>query len=105
MRRLLAAVVVLAVVVATAVVVLVRRGSTSTVAKAPPRVRATLAPGVLPRPGVHRYAQRGFEEAKAGPLRIHRAFPPTAVLVVSGRGNVVQEEWRFSQQHLEATRT
>jgi hypothetical protein len=85
--------------------VLLHRGSKSIEAVAPTRVVATLAPGVLPRPGVHRYAQSGFEEAKAGPLKIHRAFPPLGVLVVSGSGNVVQEEWRYSKQHLEATRT
>ena len=105
MRRALVAAVVLVAVAAVVVVVLVRRGSKSTEAVAPPAVRATLAPGILPRPGVHRYAQSGFEEAKAGPLKIHRAFPPRALLVVSGTGNVVQEEWRYSTQHLEATRT
>jgi hypothetical protein len=101
---LLAALVLLA-VAAAAVVVLVHRGSKSTEAAAPPAVHATLAPGILPRPGVHRYAQAGFEEAKAGPLKIHRTFPPRAILVVSGPGDVVQEEWRYSKQHLEATRT
>jgi len=105
MRNALAALVVLAVVVAGAVAYALHRGSKSTSAVAPTTVQATLAPGVLPRPGVHRYAQSGFEEAKAGPLKIHRTFPPQAVLVVSGTGNVVQEEWRYSQQHLEATRT
>lgn len=105
MRKALAAAGVLAVLVAVTVVVVVHRGSKSTEAVAPTRVRATLAPGVLPRPGVHRYAQSGFEEAKAGPLKIHRAFPPRAILVVSGSGDVVQEEWRYSKQHLEATRT
>jgi hypothetical protein len=101
---LLAALVLLA-VAAAAVVVLVHRGSKSTEAAAPPAVHATLAPGILPRPGVHRYAQAGFEQAKAGPLKIHRTFPPRAILVVSGTGDVVQEEWRYSKQHLEATRT
>jgi hypothetical protein len=101
---LLAALVLLA-VAAAAVVVLVHRGSKSTEAAAPPAVHATLAPGILPRPGVHRYAQAGFEEAKAGPLKIHRTVPPRAILVVSGTGDVVQEEWRYSKQHLEATRT
>jgi len=105
MRKALAAAGVLAVLVVVTVVALVHRGSKSTEAVAPTRVVATLAPGVLPRPGVHRYAQSGFEEAKAGPLKIHRAFPPRGVLVVSGSGNVVQEEWRYSKQHLEATRT
>jgi hypothetical protein len=105
MRKALAAAGVLAVLVAVTVVVLVHRGSKSTEAVAPTRVVATLAPGVLPRPGVYRYAQSGFEEAKAGPLKIHRAFPPRGVLVVSGSGHVVQEEWRYSKQHLEATRT
>jgi hypothetical protein len=104
-RKALAAACVLAVLIAAAVVVLVHRGSKSTEAVAPVQVHATLSPTVLPRPGVHRYAQIGFEEAKAGPLKIHRAFPPRAVLVVSGSGNVVQEEWRYSKQHLEATRT
>ena len=105
MRKALAAVGVLAVLVAVVVVVLLHRGSKSTPALAPTTVESTLAPGVLPRPGVHRYAQSGFEEAKVGPLKIHRTFPPRAVLVVSGAGDVVQEEWRYSQQHLEATRT
>jgi hypothetical protein len=106
-RRALAAAVVLAALGAAAVValVLVHRGSKSTPATAPATVHSALAPGVLPRPGVHRYAQSGFEEAKAGPLTIHRAFPPRAILVVSGSGDVVQEEWRYSKQHLEATRT
>jgi hypothetical protein len=104
-RRLLAAAVVVAALLAAVVVVLVHRGSKSTPAVAPTAVHAKLAPGVIPRPGVHRYAQSGFEEAKAGPLKIHRAFPPRGILVVSGSGNVVQEEWRFSEQHLEATRT
>jgi hypothetical protein len=104
-RKVVVAAAVLAVVVAAAVVVLVHRGSKSTPAAAPRTVESTLAPGVLPRPGVHRYAQSGFEEAKAGPLKIHRRFPPRAVLVVSGSGDVVQEEWRYSKQHLEATRT
>ena len=105
MRKALTAAAVLAAVVAAAVVVLVHRGSESTEAVAPAQVHARLAPGVLPRPGIYRFAQSGFEEAKAGPLRIHRAFPPRGVLVVSGSGNVVQEEWRYSKQHLEATRT
>jgi hypothetical protein len=104
-RRALAAAFVLAALVAGAIAVLLQRGSTSTPATAPAAVRSTLAPGILPRPGVHRYAQSGFEEAKAGPLRIHRAFPRRAILVVSGSGDVVQEEWRYSKQHLEATRT
>ena len=105
MRGLLAAAVVVAAVVAALVVALVHRGSKSTPAAAPAAVHAALAPGVIPRPGVYRYAQSGFEEAKEGPLKIHRAFPPRGILVVSGSGNVVQEEWRFSKQHLEATRT
>jgi hypothetical protein len=97
--------VVLAAVGAAAVVVVLHRGAKSTPAVAPTTVRATLAPGIHPRPGVHRYAQSGYEEAKAGPLKIHRAFPPQAILVVSGKGDVVEEEWRYSKQHLEATRT
>jgi hypothetical protein len=105
MHRLAVAGLVAAAVVTAAAVVLLRSGAKSTEAAAPARVAAKLAAGVLPRPGVHRYAQSGFEEAKVGPLRIHRRFPPTAVLVVSGRGHVVQEEWRYSKQHLEATRT
>ena len=105
MRRALIAGVVIAALGAGAVVVLVHRGSKSAPATAPTTVRSTLAPGVLPRPGVYRYAQSGFEEAKAGPLKIHRAFPSRAILVVSGSGDVVQEEWRYSKQHLEATRT
>ena len=105
MRTLLAAVVVVIALLAGAGVWLLRSGAESTPAVAPTNVQSSLAPGILPRPGVHRYAQSGFEEAKVGPLKIHRAFPPRAVLVVSGSGNVVQEEWRFSKQHLEATRT
>jgi len=104
-RVVLAAVVVLTALAAGAVVLVLRSGSTSSPAVAPVDVQSTLAPGVLPRPGVYRYAQSGFEEAKAGPLKIHRVFPPRAILVVSGNGDVVQEEWRYSKQHLEATRT
>jgi hypothetical protein len=104
-RRALLAAVVLTALVAVTIVVLVHRGSKSTAATAPKKVHATLAPGVLPRPGIHRYAETGYEEAKAGPLKIHRAFPSRAILVVSGSGDVVQEEWRYSKQHLEATRT
>ena len=105
MRKLVGAACVLAVLVAAAVVVLVHRGSSSTPAVAPTTVPSRLAPGILPHAGVYRYRQSGFEEANAGPLKIHRAFPRRAVLVVSGSGNVVQEEWRYSKQHLEATRT
>lgn len=101
---LLLAVVVLAAAIAVVAAVLVRAGSKSTTAAAPRRVPATLVPGVLPRPGVYRYAQRGFEEAKAGPLSINRSFPRIGLLVVSGTGHVVHEEWRYSKQHLEATR-
>ena len=104
MRKLAALVLVLVVAVAATVVVLLRQGGTSTPAAAPARVQATLAPGVLPRPGVYRYRQSGFEEAKAGPLTIHRRFPAQGLLVVSGSGRLVQEEWRYSKQHLEATR-
>ena len=67
-------------------------------------MQATLAPGVLPRPGVYVYAQTGYERAKLGPLTIRRKFPAQALLVVSGTGHVVQTEWRYSKQHLEATR-
>jgi hypothetical protein len=105
MRRALLAATLLVALAAIAIVVLVHRGSKSTAATAPKKLHATLAPGVLPRPGIHRYAQTGYEEAKAGPLKIHRAFPSRAILVVSGNGDVVQEEWRYSKQHLEATRT
>lgn len=105
MRRALAAAGVVAVLVAVGLFVLLRRGASSTEANAPARVRGTLAPGVLPRPGIHRYAQSGFEEAKVGPFKIHRAFPRQALLVVSGSGDVVQQEWRYSKQHLEAART
>src|SRR4051794_23082767 len=105
MVRALAAAIVIAALGAGAIVVLLHSGSKSTPAAAPTKVRSTLAAGVLPRPGVYRYRQSGFEEAKAGPLKIHRAFPPHAILVVSGAGDVVQEEWRYSKQHLEATRT
>lgn len=105
MTKLLASAVVLAALGAGAIVVLLDRGSKSTAAVAPTTVQSMLAPSVLPRPGIHQYAQSGFEEAKAGPLKIHRTFPPRAILVVSGTGDVVQEEWRYSKQHLEATRT
>ena len=105
MAKLVAAAVVLAALAAGAITVLVHRGSTSTPAVAPTTLQSTLAPGVLPRPGIYRFAQSGFEEAKAGPLKIHRRFPPRGLLVVSGAGDVVQEEWRYSKQHLEATRT
>jgi len=98
------ALIVLIAAVVVAAIVLITKGSTSTRATAPPIVRAGLAPGVLPRPGVYIYSQRGYEQAKAGPLKIHRRFPPEAILVVSGQGHVVQQEWRYSQQHLEATR-
>ena len=50
MLKALAAAGVLAALVAAAVVVLLHRGSKSTEAVAPTRIRATLAPGVLPRP-------------------------------------------------------
>ncbi|MGN6798316.1 MAG: hypothetical protein ACTHKS_09210 [Gaiellaceae bacterium] len=105
MRTLLGVVAVLIVLLGGAAALLLRTGSKSSPAVAPARVQSTLAPGVLPRPGVYRFAQSGYEEAKAGPLKIHRAFPPHGILVVSGSGDVVQEEWRYSQQHLEATRT
>ena len=88
----------------TVVLLFVRRGEKSTTAAPPTTVRAALAPGVLPRAGVYRYAQTGWEEAKAGPLKIRRTFPKTGLLVVSGSGHLVQEEWRYSKQHLEATR-
>ena len=104
MRKLLVALVLLTVVVGAVAVLLLQAGSTSTPAAAPPRVVARLAPGVVPRAGVYRYAQTGFEQAKAGPLKIHRRFPATGLLVVSGSGHVVQQEWRYSKQHLEATR-
>ncbi|MGZ4291698.1 MAG: hypothetical protein ACXVQQ_03790 [Gaiellaceae bacterium] len=104
MRRLAALVLVLAAVIVVTIVVLVRQGSTSTPASVPAQVRGTLAPDVLPRPGVYRYVQSGFEEAKAGPLKIHRRFPATGVLVVSGSGHLEQQEWRYSKQHLEAMR-
>jgi hypothetical protein len=104
-RTLLAAVVVLTALAVGAIVWLLQSGSKSSPADAPVNVQSTLAPGVLPRPGVYRYAQSGFEEAKAGPLKIHRVFPTRAILVVSGTGDVVQEEWRYSKQHLESTRT
>jgi hypothetical protein len=104
-RTLLAAVVVLTALAVGAIVWLLQSGSKSSPADAPVNVQSTLAPGVLPRPGVYRYAESGFEEAKAGPLKIHRVFPTRAILVVSGTGDVVQEEWRYSKQHLESTRT
>lgn len=104
MRKVLLAAVVLVAVVVIAAIVLLRSGHTSTPAVAPHRVVAHLAPGVVPRAGVYRYAQTGFEQAKAGPITIKRHFPSTGLLVVSGSGHVVQQEWRYSKQHLEATR-
>jgi len=88
----------------TVVLLFVRRGEKTTPATAPSTVEAALAPGVLPRAGVYRYAQSGFEQAKVGPLKLHRSFPTTGLLVVSGSGHTVEEEWRYSKQHLEATR-
>ena len=84
--------------------ILVHEGSKATPATAPAEVRAALAPGILPRPGVYVYAQTGYERAKLGPLTIRRRFPAQALLVVSGSGHVVQTEWRYSKQHLEASR-
>jgi hypothetical protein len=103
-RKLIVVLVLLAVAVAAAVVLLLRKGGTSTPAVAPPHVASRLAPGVVPAAGVYRYAQSGYEQAKAGPLTLRRRFPATGLLVVSGSGHVVQEEWRYSKQHLEATR-
>jgi hypothetical protein len=103
-RRLVLAGVAVVVIAALAAYVLVHRSSKATPATAPAVVRASLTPGVLPRPGVYVYAQTGYERAKVGPLTIRRKFPTTALLVVSGSGNVVQTEWRYSKQHLEATR-
>lgn len=104
MRKLLIAAVLVLAAAVIAGIVLLRQGSTSSPAAAPPRVASHLAPGVVPRAGVYRYAQSGYEQAKAGPLTIHRRFPATGLLVVSGNGHVVQQEWRYSKQHLEATR-
>jgi len=105
MRRTAAVVAAALVVVVAVGAVLLKRGRASTPATVPAAApRATLDPGILPRPGVHLYAQAGWEQAKAGPLTIRRTLPPRAVLVIGGRGDVVQEEWRFSKQHLEATR-
>lgn len=104
MRKWVLLVVVLAAAGCVAAFLLLRQGSKATPAAAPATVEKQLAPGVLPRAGVYRYAQSGYEEAKLGPLKIHRSFPKTGLLVVSGSGNLVQEEWRYSKQHLEATR-
>jgi hypothetical protein len=102
-RVVLAGVIVLA-IVAVAAYILVHRSTKATPATAPAAVRAALAPGVLPRAGVYVYAQTGYEKAKLGPLTIRRKFPATALFVVSGTGHVVQTEWRYSKQHLEASR-
>jgi hypothetical protein len=104
LRKLLAVAVVLIAAGVVAAVVLLQKGSKSSPAVAPPRVQAQLAAGVVPRAGIYRYAQVGFEQAKVGPITIHRRFPSTGILVVSGSGHVVQQEWRYSKQHLEATR-
>jgi hypothetical protein len=103
-RRLVLAGVALVAIAVVGAYILVHRSSKATPATAPAVVQASLNPGVLPRPGVYVYAQTGYERAKVGPLTIRRKFPATALLVVSGSGNVVQTEWRYSKQHLEATR-
>ncbi len=104
LRKLVAAAVLLVALMVVAAILFLQKGSTSSPAVAPPHVQAQLAPGVVPRAGIYRYAQSGFEQAKVGPLTIHRRFPSTGILVVSGNGHVVQQEWRYSKQHLEATR-
>ena len=103
-RKLLLAGLVLLAAAVAGTYVLVHESGKATPASAPARVEATLAPGVLPRPGVYVYAQTGYERAKLGPLAIRRAFPSQALLVVTGSGHVVQTEWRYSKQHLEASR-
>ncbi len=105
MRKLLVALLLLIVALVAAAALLLRASGKSSPATAPVSVQATLAPGVLPRPGVYIYAQRGYEQAKAGPIKIHRKLPPQAILVVNGHGHIVQQEWRYSKQHLEAGRT
>jgi len=104
LRKLAIAGVAVVAVACVAVYAAVHRSSTSSPPTPPPHVEAALAPGVLPRAGVYVYAQTGSEHAGLGPLTIKRAFPPRSLLVVSGSGHVVQEEWRYSKQHLEATR-
>jgi hypothetical protein len=103
-RKLLLAGLVLVAAAVAGTYVLVHKSSKATPATAPVRIQATLARGVLPRPGVYVYAQTGYERATLGPLTIRRAFPTRALLVVSGAGHVVQTEWRYSKQHLEASR-
>jgi hypothetical protein len=103
-RRLVLAGVAVVAIAAVAAYILVHRSTKATPATAPAVVQAALAPGVLPRPGVYVYAQTGYEKAKLGPLTIRRTFPATALFVVSGTGHVVQTEWRYSKQHLEASR-
>ena len=103
-RRLLLAGLVLIAAAAVGAYILVHGSTKATPATAPPRLQADLAPGVLPRAGVYVYAQTGYERAKLGLLTIRRRFPARALLVVSGTGHVVQTEWRYSQQHLEASR-
>jgi hypothetical protein len=103
-RRLVLAAMAVVAIAAAAVYVLVHQSTKATPATAPAVVQTTLAPGVLPRPGVYAYTQTGYEQAKVGPLTIRRKFPAQALLVVSGTGHVVQTEWRYSKQHLEASR-
>lgn len=103
-RKLVAAGLVLMAAAVAGAYILVHQSSKATLATAPARIQATLAPGVLPRPGVYVYAQTGYEQAKLGPLMIRRRFPAQALLVVTGSGHVVQTEWRYSKQHLEASR-
>jgi hypothetical protein len=103
-RRLVLAGVAVVAIAAAVAYLLVHRSTKATPATAPAVVQSTLARGVLPRPGVYVYAQTGYEQAKIGPLTIRRKFPAQALVVVSGTGHVVQTEWRYSKQHLEASR-
>ena len=103
-RKLLLAGLVLTAAAIAATYVLVHQSSKASPATAPAQIEATLAPGVLPRPGVYVYTQTGYERAKLGPLTIRRSFPTRALLVVSGKGHIVQTEWRYSKQHLESSR-
>src|SRR5579872_7149110 len=104
LRKLLVAGLVLVVAAVVGGYLLVHGNTRATPATAPAQLQAALAPGVLPRAGVYVYSQNGYERASLGPLSIRRKFPAQALLVVSGTGHVVQTEWRYSKQHLEASR-
>ena len=68
-------------------------------AEEPARVR----PGV-PRAGVYSYRVQGRETAKAGPASIGRDLPGRASYVVTPTPAGYEEEWRLSEEHIEAFR-